>query len=184
MYFCYHLLTVVCFLLLWLWLWELFPLFLFLQQRQPALEMTNPMGLSSGMQGTTAARALRDIMPALAQVFQDAEVTFTHKNPQQQAWRCELSQYTSVGLHRPSSRSSKGQTQLHSLCWMNQWFLSQDCQKQAGAKECRCWHSGSWTGSTVSFSKSLHSCQTEQLWPLPSWEKNGARQPHKSVCIL
>lgn len=34
---------------------------------------------------------------------------------------------------------------------MNQWFLSQDCQKQTGAKECRCWHSGSWTGSTVSF---------------------------------
>lgn len=57
---------------------------------------------------------------------------------QQVGWRCELSWSTRVGLHWPSSSSSKDQAQLLSLCWMNQWFLSQDCQEQTGAKECRC----------------------------------------------
>lgn len=46
---------------------------------KPALEMTNPRGLPS------AARGFRDSSPALAQVFQDAEVTFTDRKAQQEA---------------------------------------------------------------------------------------------------
>lgn len=39
-----------------------------------------------------------------------------------------------------------------------------------GANECRCWHSGSWTGSTISFC-TVTPQLLEQLQSLPSRER-------------
>lgn len=109
------------------------------------------MGHSIMTQGTTASRDFRESAPALAQVSRMLK-SYLHTGKHSRRPEGVNFPNTPVWVSTDPAAAPLRVRLSFTLCWMNhQWFLSQDCQKQTGANECRCWHSGSWTGSTVSF---------------------------------